>query len=116
MKLIPFTFTNDYDNRSTVHVNPVFVVTLRPSMDDDSQTAITFDTGTITVDGTIEVVSRQLCGDDQAEEAPTICQWSKWPERGERGKFAPGTQNAARSRPCSPVRRTKPRSRSRKPC
>ena len=68
MKLIQFTYTNDYDKRSVVYVNPEFVVSLRPSMDQDDQTVISLAIGeTATVDGSIEVVSAQLCGDDRGE-------------------------------------------------
>ena len=69
MKLVPFQFTNDYDKRSTVYVNPAFVISLRPTMTGREQADISLvSRGQLTVDGTIEVVSAQLCGDDQPEE------------------------------------------------
>ena len=66
MKLIKFTYTNQYDKQSQVRINPDYVVSLRP--DGSSKTQIGVHDGTITVDGTIEVVSQRLCGDDRPEE------------------------------------------------
>ena len=66
MKLISFTYTTEYDNQSVVHVNPAYVVSLRPHT--KTKTVINLVTGQVSVDGTIEVVSAQLCGDDQPEE------------------------------------------------
>ena len=67
MKLIPFTYTNEYDKASQVSINPAFVVSLRPAK--SNQTTISLASkAEITVDGSIELVSAQLCGDDQPEE------------------------------------------------
>ena len=66
MKLIPFTYTNQYDRQTAIHINPDYVISLRP--EGSSKTIVAVTDGTITVDGTIEVVSAQLCGDDQPEE------------------------------------------------
>ena len=63
MKLVNFTFTNEYDSQSTIQINPAFVVTLRP--DGKSKTIISLGVGQITVDGNIDIVSAQLCADDQ---------------------------------------------------
>ena len=68
MKLIPFQYTNEYDSQSVVHVNPAYVVSLRPHT--KTKTVINLVTGQVSVDGTIEVVSRELCGDDNG--APVI--------------------------------------------
>ena len=78
MKLIKFQYTNQYDNPSPVYVNPVYVVTVRP--EGKTQTTIDLGDGSITVDGTIDVVSQQLCSDDQAEESTAAL--DKMPDSG----------------------------------
>lgn len=79
MKLISFTFTNEYDNQSQVQINPAYVVSLRP--EGKIKTIISLASkAQITVDGTIDVVSKQLCGDDRSEE--TISALDKMPDSG----------------------------------
>ena len=70
MKLVKFTYTSEYDKASQVEINPAFVVSLRPAK--SNQTTISLASkAEITVDGSIDVVSQQLCGDDQAKEETT---------------------------------------------
>ena len=64
MKLVTFNYTNAYDNKSQVHINPAFVVSLRPAdQDRREQTTIFTVCSTITVDGEIAAVAEALSGD-----------------------------------------------------
>lgn len=61
MKLVQFTYTNDYDKASQVSINPVYVVSLRPAK--SSQTTISLASkAEITVDGELSEVTKRLEG------------------------------------------------------
>ena len=65
MRLVTFSYTNEYDNRSEVIVNPALVSRLRQEAG-RAKTMLHFIEGSVIVDGTLEEVAAKLAGSEPA--------------------------------------------------